>query len=241
MANRSDIREQLQRELRDPNGKSWSDSELNDLINSGINAVSDFSPREIREDIIYTIPYTTTQGHLGKLKEVTPTNSFHNVFRVTLMDSTTRATEDLPPSLGGTSSGWELWNGKIQLPEAMFFQTTKVRGVFTDGVFAETESPDAGDFYEQLQLRVYGYGRHEFLDDDETETTMTDQEQQACRVYAAAEALSRLMTDRANFQQWQIASGSSDITISELAVLANSARQRWYGERGRLRKMRRLA
>jgi hypothetical protein len=74
-----------------------------------------------------------------------------------------------------------------------------------------------------------------------TETTLDDQEQQACRTYAVAQALSRLMTDRANFQQWQIASGATDINISELAVLANSARQRWFEERGRLRKMRRLA
>lgn len=227
MATRADIRTQIQRELRDPNGNSWSDDELNDLINSGINAVSDLSPREIREDITYTFPYTIAQGAFGKIKEVTPTSSFFNIFRVEILNSSSQLHTTLPPSANeGSSGGWEWFNGKILIPENYFYPSITVSV--------------GGNPTEQIKLRVFGYGRHPFLSDDVTATTMSEQEQQAVRVYAVAEALSRLMTDRANFQQWQIASGSSDMTISELAVLANSARQRWFGERGRLRKMRRL-
>lgn len=227
MATRADIRTQIQRELRDPNGNSWSDAELNDLINSGINAVSDLSPREIREDITYTFPYTIAQGAFGKIKEVTPTSSFFNIFRVEILNSSSQLHTTLPPSANeGSSGGWEWFNGKILIPENYFYPSITVSV--------------GGNPTEQIKLRVFGYGRHPFLSDDVTATTMSEQEQQAVRVYAVAEALSRLMTDRANFQQWQIASGSSDMTISELAVLANSARQRWFGERGRLRKMRRL-
>ena len=227
MATRETLRTQIYRELRDPDGKSWQEQEINDLINSGINAVSEFSPQELREDIAYTFPYTTAEGAYGKLKEVSTESVFHNVFRVTMLDEDDKVNADLPPSIGGVSSGWEFWNGKIQLPEAMYYRSTIVT---VDG-----------DEHEQVKLRVYGYGRHELLDDDVTEATLSDQEQQACRTYVVAQALSRLMTDRANFQQWQIASGASDTSISELAVLANAARQRWYEERGRLRKMRRLA
>jgi hypothetical protein len=227
MATRADIRTQIQRELRDPNGNSWSDDELNDLINSGINAVSDLSPREIREDITYTFPYTIAQGAFGKIKEVTPVNSFFNIFRVEILDNNSALKETLPASVSeGSSTGWEWFNGKVLLPENYWYPSTTV--------------VVAGNPTEQIKVRIYGYGRHPFLTNDVTATTLTDQEQQAVRVYAVAEALSRLMTDRANFQQWQIASGSNDITISELAVLANAARQRWFGERGRLRKMRRL-
>jgi hypothetical protein len=227
MATREDLRTQIYRELRDPDGKSWEEQEINDLINAGINAVSEFSPLELREDITYTFPYTIVEGAFGKLKEVTTENDFHNVFRVTVLDANGKVDEDLPPSIGGTSTGWEFWAGKIQLPEQMYYRSTTVEV--------------SGDKYEQIKLRVYGYGRHALLDDDVTPTTLSDQEQQACRTYVVAQALSRLMTDRANFQQWQIASGASDTSISELAVLANAARQRWFEERGRLRKMRRLA
>jgi hypothetical protein len=227
MANRADIRTQIQRELRDPNGNSWTTAELNDLINSGINAVSDLSPREVREDITYTFPQTIAQGAFGKLKEITPTNDFGTVFRVDLLDANSVLIDELPANNGGSSSGWEYWGGKIMIPESYYYRSSTV----TVG----------GNTYEQIKLRVFGYARHSLLSDDVTATTMDEQEQQACRVYAVSEALSRLMTDRANFQQWQIASGSSDVTISELAVLANSARMRWGMERGRLRKMRRIA
>lgn len=307
MATRADIRTQIQRELRDPNGNSWSDDELNDLINSGINAVSDLSPREIREDITYTFPYTIAQGAFGKIKEVTPVNTFFNIFRVEILDNNSALKETLPASVSeGSSTGWEWFSGKVLLPENYWYPSTMVTtggaGLpLTSGPITGITFPVAGTVrylctntfsvgqivtisgvvpsthnlvdatitartssyfevasnvasawvsggsaqvvapvYEQIKVRIYGYGRHAFLTNDVTATTLTDQEQQAVRVYAVAEALSRLMTDRANFQQWQIASGSNDITISELAVLANAARQRWFGERGRLRKMRRL-
>jgi hypothetical protein len=227
MANRADIRTQIQRELRDPNGNSWEETELNDLINSGINAVSDLSPREVREDITYNFPQTTTVGAFGKLKEVTPTNTYSTVFRVELLDSNSVLYDTLPPNTGGSSSGWEFWNNKILIPESYYYRSTI--------------ATVSGNTYEQIKLRVFGYARHALLNDDATATTLDEQEQQACRVYAVSEALARLMTDRAQFQQWQIASGSSDMTISELAVLANSARMRWGMERGRLRKLRRLA
>ena len=227
MATRADIRTQIQRELRDPDGNSWSTEELDDLINAGINAVSDFSPQEVREDITYTFPQTIASGSFGKLKEVTPTNTFSTVFRVELIDSNSVIYETLPPSTGGSSSGWEYFGDKLLIPELYYYRSTPVTV--------------AGSVYEQIKLRVFGYARHAMLTSDATATTLNDQEQQACRVYAVAQALSRLMTDRANFQQWQIASGATDISISELAVLANSARQRWFEERGRLRKMRRLA
>ena len=227
MANRADIRAKIQRELRDPDGNSWSDPELNDLINAGIDAVSDLSPRELREDITYTFPYTITDGAFGKIKEVTLTNPFTNIFRVEILDSNSRLHTSLPRGVDeGSSSGWEWFGDKVILPENWVYPSL----IVTVG----------SDKFEQIKVRVYGYARHTQLENDTTVATLDDQEQVAVRTYAVANALSRLMTDRANFQQWQIASGSSDMTISELGVLSNAARQRWYAERTRIRKMRRL-
>ena len=39
MANREDLRAEIYRDLRDPDGKSWNEQEINDLINSGINEI----------------------------------------------------------------------------------------------------------------------------------------------------------------------------------------------------------
>jgi len=227
MALRSDIRTQIRRELRDPDGKSWSSDEINDLINAGINAVSDLSPLERREDITYTFPYTTTQGAWGKIKEVDPSIDFYNIFRVEILDKDSKLFETIDPNNGqGSSTGWEWWNGKILLPENYFYPTEKVTV--------------SGSEYERVKIRVFGYARHLQLLNDSTESTCSDQELVGVRAYAVAEAMTRLMVDRANFQQWQIASGATNVSISELSILSNTARLRWREEQRRLRKMRRL-
>jgi hypothetical protein len=89
-------------------------------------------------------------------------------------------------------------------------------------------------------LKIWGYKRYTLLNDDSTTSDLTDQLKNAVKIYVQAEALQRLMVDRADFQQWQIASGSSDMTISELSVLASSARTRWRSEQQRIRRMRQL-
>jgi len=227
MANRADLRTQISRELRDPDNKSWSAQEINDLINAGINAVSDLSPLERREDITYTFPYTTTEGAWGKIKEVTPTTHFFNVFRVEILDKDSKLFETIDANNGqGSSTGWEMWNGKILLPENYFYPTEKVT--------------ISGSEYERVKIRVFGYARHDLLTNDVTESTCDDQELVGVRAYAVAEAMTRLMVDRANFQQWQVVSGATNITITELSVLSNTARLRWREEQRRLRKMRRL-
>ena len=227
MANRLDIRTQIRRELRDPDGKSWSSDEINDLINSGINAVSDLSPLEQREDITYTFPYTSVQGSFGKIKEITPTADFYSVFRVEILDANSVLKETLPANNGeGSSTGWEFWNGKVLIPENYFYPTETVTV--------------SGSNYERLKVRVFGYTRHLQLLNDSVESTCSDQELVGVRAYAVAEAMTRLMVDRANFQQWQIASGATNVSISELSILSNTARLRWREEQRRLRKMRRL-
>ena len=90
-------------------------------------------------------------------------------------------------------------------------------------------------------LKVWGYRRHTLLTTDIQASDLSDTEKNAVRIYAQAEALQRLMIDRADFQQWQIASGASDITISELSVLASAARTRWRMEAQRIRRMRQIS
>jgi hypothetical protein len=223
MATRADIRIQIRRELRDVDGNTWLDTELNDLINAGINAVSDLSPREAIETATWTA--ATLGSHFGLQKIVNLTTTFRNIFRVEILTQDGMVWQTLPPDNGeGSSSGWSFWQGDLRLPEkyTLPFQYT------------------AGG-YETINVRVYGYADHTLLDSDATETTLTTREQDAVRVFCTAEALSRLMINRATFQQWQVASGATNVSISELAVLANSARYRWSQERGKLRKMRRIA
>ena len=223
MATRADIRIQIRRELRDVDGNTWLDTELNDLINAGINAVSDLSPREAVETVTWTAAALGSQFGLQKI--VDPTTTVRNIFRVEVLTVDGMVWQTLPPDNGeGSSSGWSFWQGNVRLPEKYTLPVSY-----------------NGGGYEQVVVRIYGYADHTLLDSDATATTLTTREQDAVRVFCTAEALSRLMINRATFQQWQVSSGANNVSISELAVLANSARYRWSQERGKLRKMRRIS
>ena len=225
MANdtRLTIRTEIRRDLRDPDGKTWSNDEINDLINAGIDAISDLSPIEDTDIFTATFPYSAGYNQ-GKALEFTPTKTFKNIFRVDVYDGSSRLYETLPVSTGDQSdNGWQFWGGKVIIPSYYSYPTT---------VVGTTES---------VTLKVWGYRRHTLLTTDIQASDLSDTEKNAVRIYAQAEALQRLMVDRADFQQWQIASGASDITISELSVLASAARTRWRMEAQRIRRMRQIS
>jgi len=57
-------------------------------------------------------------------------------------------------------------------------------------------------------------------------------------VFVEAEALTMLMYDRAQFQQWQVAAGNTDVTALGLNNIAAAAQQRWRQEKTRIRVFR---
>lgn len=226
MSTRATIRTEVRRDLRDPDAKTWSNDEINDLINSGIDAISDLSPVETVESFEAVFP-SLAGGNMGKSLEFTPDTTFTNIFRVDVLDLNLRFYETLPISTGhGWGNGWQWFAGKLHIPAGYSYPTFEL-------VVGE-------DTYERVNLKIWGYKRHILLNDDSTTSDLTDQEKNAVKIYVQAEALQRLMVDRADFQQWQIAAGASDMTISELSVLASSARTRWRMEQQRVRKMRQL-
>lgn len=231
-ATRADIRAEIRRDLRDPvnpttgNGITWSNNELNDLINSGIDAVSDLSPVESTEDYEFVFPNYAGQNQ-GIPLEFVPDVPFKNIFRVDILDAAGRYYETLPIySDSRWGNGWQWFAGKVILPSAYQYPIER---------FSQS-----GNDYERVNVRVWGYRRHAQLEIDAIESDLTTAEKNAVKIYVQAEALSRLMIDRADFQQWQIASGATNMTISELSVLASSARTRWRMEMQRLRKFRQI-
>jgi hypothetical protein len=58
------------------------------------------------------------------------------------------------------------------------------------------------------------------------------------KVFVEAEALTMLMYDRAQFQQWQVTAGNTDVTALGLNNLALAAQQRWRQEKARIRGFR---
>jgi hypothetical protein len=211
----------IRRNLRDPNSTTWSDAQLGELIEQGIDAVSSIYPNEGVESVAYTVP---TQGAIHSYT----LSAVNWPIRVDVYNSDSKYAETIKPTVGeGADSGWDYFNGKLELPTHYAY------------------SSNTGT------LRVYGY--KPWLSISPTYTTasvaispstvttdLNDRAQYAVKVFVAAEALSMLMFDRAQFQQWTVVGGNTDVTALGLNNLAAAAQARWRLEKTRIRTIRRL-
>jgi hypothetical protein len=199
----------VRRDLRDPNGATWTDSEIDDLINSGIDWVNGFYPKEAIQTTAFTQPVSGSVFSVALTDVSWP-------FRVDSYDDSGKFKETVLPSTSdGPNSGWEIHNSIMFLPPHYTLS-----------------SPGT--------LRIFGYSTFIQLSASTSTTDMDYSAINAVRVWAQAEAFSRLLSDRVTFQQWQVQSGNSDVSALSMNQIALSNQQRVRREEARLRKMRRL-
>jgi hypothetical protein len=106
----STLRTSVRSDLRDAAGATWSDTEINDLINSGVDWINGFYPKEAIQTTAYTQPIS------GSLFSVALT-SVNWPFRVDVFDSGGKYNQSLLPTSGeGPDSGWEVHNDIIFFP-----------------------------------------------------------------------------------------------------------------------------
>lgn len=205
----SSIRTMVRRDLRDPNGATWTDSEIDDLINSGIDWLNGFYPKEAIQTTAFTQPVSGSVFSVALTDVSWP-------FRVDSYDESGKFKETVLPSTSdGPNSGWEVHNGIMFLPPHYTLS-----------------SPGT--------LRIFGYSTFIQLASSTSTTDMDYSGINAVRVWAQAEAFSRLLSDRVTFQQWQVQSGNSDVSALSMNQIALSNQQRVRREESRLRKMRRI-
>ena len=200
----------LRLSLRDPNGTTWSDGQLGELINRGIDAIGDVYQSETIQSTAFTQPVS------GSVFSVALTTVTWPV-RVDVYDDSGKYRETVRPSSGdGPDSGWETHGGILYLP------TRYVLAVGTG------------------TLNIVGYGPWTQINTAQTSsvTNLDTTAQNAVKVYVEAEALTMLTFDRAQYQQWQVSSGSSDISALGMNNLALAAQQRWRQEKNRIRRFR---
>lgn len=199
-----ELRTAVARDLRDSGFSTWSQSEIDDLVNLGIDEVSEVYPREVVD---------SASSISAGVKTYDLATDFTNIYRIDIYSTTTfRFT--IPHGIGaGPNSGWELHGGILYLPPSV---------TFTAG---ET-------------LRAFGYARYVQLDAASSTTEMDARAIWGVRQFARSEGFQNLIADRTQFQQWQTASGNTDVTAIALAQLAANAQRRWDRARQRLRRMR---
>ena len=200
----------LRRNLRDTNGTTWTDDQLGELINQGIDAIETLYPKEVVDNVAYTLPVQGTAYSVALTNVKWP-------IRVDVYNASSKYRETVKPTLGeGADSGWELHGGVLWFPPHYRFAT------------------DTGT------LKVFGYGSWSpiTIGTSSSTTDLDTRAQNAVKVFVAAEALSMLTFDRAQFQQWQAGAGNSDVSALGMNNLALAAQQRWRQERQRIRSFR---
>jgi hypothetical protein len=200
----------LRLSLRDPNGTTWSDGQLGELINRGIDAIGDVYQSEVIQSTAFTQPVSGSVFSVALSTVTWPV-------RVDVYDNSGKYRETVRPSSGdGPDSGWETHGGILYLP------TRYVLAVGTG------------------TLNIVGYGPWTQINTAQTSsiTNLDTTAQNAVKVFVEAEALTMLTFDRAQYQQWQVSSGSSDISALGMNNLALAAQQRWRQEKNRIRRFR---
>jgi hypothetical protein len=130
----SALRTSVRADLRDPNGATWSDTEINDLINSGIDWVNGFYPKEAIQVTAYTQPIS------GELFSVALT-SVNWPFRVDVFTTTGQYRETLWPSSGdGPDSGWDVHNSIIFFPPHYVLPDTGTLRIYGYSGFVQLSS-----------------------------------------------------------------------------------------------------
>jgi hypothetical protein len=103
----SALRTSVRSDLRDAAGATWTDTEINDLINSGVDWLSGFYPKDAIQTTAYTQPIS------GAMFSVALTD-VNWPFRVDVYATDGQYRETLWPSTGdGPDSGWDVHNNII--------------------------------------------------------------------------------------------------------------------------------
>jgi len=103
----STLRTSVRSDLRDAAGATWTDTEINDLINSGVDWLNGFYPKDAIQTTAYTQPIS------GAMFSVALTD-VNWPFRVDVYATDGQYRETLWPSTGdGPDSGWDVHNNII--------------------------------------------------------------------------------------------------------------------------------
>jgi hypothetical protein len=204
------VRSACRIEIRDLNGSTWSDDEVNQMINGGIDWLNGFYPKEEIISVAFTQPIS------GSIFSVSLNNEDFWPFRVDAYDSSGKFRQTIQPaSDAGPDSGWDYFADTLFLPP---HYTLSSPGTF----------------------KIFGYSHEVQLTSDTATTALNSSALTALRSWVGAHAFERLLSDRVAFQQWQVQSGNSDVSALSMNQITLTNQARVAQEERRLRRLRRL-
>ena len=106
MATLLDLRTSVARKLRDASFTTFTTTEIDELVNQGIDAIGSVYPREISQTI----------GTVASGVQTYSVSSFTNISRVDIHTSAGSYRAELPHAFEGRDTGWEVHAGILYLP-----------------------------------------------------------------------------------------------------------------------------
>jgi hypothetical protein len=210
---RADLRNALARDLRDPDLKTFTDLELNDLINQALVEVGRVYPKQEVQELA-----VAADG-----QEQYPCDA-KALFRVEVIvaGQVVRGIAQNNHALHG-QNGWDLHGGTLFLP------------LHVRGTLKIAESPTIRVWGYWAREVMQGADP---LDDEQLADTDAEAEF-GVRTYASLMGYQRLQNDRLLFQQWLTNTGNSDVSPNQLAQTADMYMSQWREMRQRLRAIQR--
>lgn len=196
--------------LLDPDGKTFTEGLLDELVWSALVEVGRLVPAQYTEDLDVVANQLSYQLGLAIIDDgsvdIEP-------MRVEVWDPTTEPESLIFPvnpaatEYGNSDAGWSMWNGYLYLP------TRVVRGL---------------QGYESTYvIRVWGYAPYAKPVSDDDIIPVSQDAEQAIIKFTRVEGLELLNGNRDLFTQWQTRSGNTDVSPAGLMNQLSMARADW--------------
>lgn len=220
-----DLSAKIRRALRDAAGAVFEPEQIIDFINAGLAELSTVRP--IETAVIISDAYGLA-GASGGDYSVSDLDSVWQVELVGIDGTAHEGVETtIPPEDTSTNwrNGWDFVGGTIVLPHSIL-----------DSIVKDWDSSAP-----TYQVIVRGYRHRTRVDDPATDTPelLSLPEEQAVVFLAQKAGFEALLNDRALFQQWQTATGATDISPNQLSQMVYGAQTNWERFRKRLQIIRR--
>ncbi len=211
MTTLAELRTKVGLDLRDPDGKTFSDADVDSMVNSALVEIGRIAPARFQEDLDLVenqFEYTLLSGTFSEaIPEI-------EVNRVELWDTTSTPMwprQMIAPAsqayVNFSNTGWTLRDGVLEVPYDL------VRFIGSD--------------VDNYLLRVWGYSPYVSVSADADVLPVSGEREQAMRDYVMVLALKRLVNERDLFTQWQTRSGNTDVSPASLMNALNIASADW--------------